>query len=418
MTSRFQFTSSLALPRLLFRQNGFSLVELMVGVTIALIALLIITTVVINAGQQNKTTISGSDAQTTGAVASYVIERDLRMAGGGLIFPADLALASDAFCEVHAFHANEAFILSMAPVIINTQTDGSDVITVFYGNPSAGSGFSTASLAVTYTNTPTPPPSFPLNNNGVGFGPGDLFLVAPVSNATSLIGDDRPDCFMGENTAAINASPLTTNGTYVLERIAGTSQITPQYNRANGALPTSLVFSGGATGTADVVFNLGGHPGLDAQDRLTCDMGDCAVNRTYAITNNQLTMTENLLAPTRRVAWPIADNIVMLRAQYGKDTNADGTVDTWDSTLTDGVTNANGDVGVGVGDELWSQWNQVRAMRFAVVARSKTRDPAMVTATPLTLWTGETWALNDEARHYRYRVYQTIVPIRNNMWRQ
>ena len=213
----------------------------------------------------------------------------------------------------------------------------------------------------------------------------------------------------------------TPNGTYSLVRGATTLTFTPRYNRLAGS---PVTFSGGAAGSADMVFNLGNRPSRDAQNRLGCDIGDCAVNRTYGVAGNQLTMTENLLAPALRTPWPLADNIVMFKAQYGKDTNADGVVDTWDTTLTDGVTDGNGDGGVGLGDELWSQWNRVGAIRFAVVARAQTRDGDLVTPATLTLLPAiaatpaVTWTLTTEQRHYRYRVYQTVVPVRNRLWSQ
>lgn len=412
------------------RQRGMTLIELMVGATVAIIALLMITSVVLTASRQNKTTVTGSDAQTTGAIASYLLERDIRMAGNGLAFPSDVA-APTAICEIQAHDIGspddpattgvdesrpaENFGISMTPLLINANASGTpDTITVFYGNPSSGGGFSTASLNTYNPGTPT---SFALNNGGISFAPGNLFVVAPVANVVSQVGDARPDCYMGENVAAANASPLlsTAGGTYALVRGASVLNFSPQYNIATGS---PVTFTGAAAGTGDMVFNLGNRPSRDAQNRLFCALGDCAVSRTYAIVNNNLTMTENLLGPGMRTAWPVASDVVMLKAQYGKDTNADGIVDTWDATLTDGVTDANGDSVVGVGDELWSQWNVVRAIRFAVVTRSKTRETALVTASPLTLWTGNTWTLTDEQRHYRYRVYSTVVPVRNNLWRQ
>jgi type IV pilus assembly protein PilW len=407
--------------RVLPAERGMSLVELMVGIAVAMISILVVMSTVITAQQQNKTTIGGSDAQTSGTVASYMIERELRMAGSGLNFPFSVTLNSDAFCEIHAHFAGDDFTLSMIPVGITSQADGSDAITVFYGGTSSGSGLPNSSLASTYDNSAGVSPTFPLNSNGIGFGPGELFLVAPVVDGANQIGDDRPDCFLGENTAAVDTSPLTTSGTYLLPRVSGDQQI-PQFDRRNvsglpdGGLPLAttgvfvgqpLRFNGGAIGVSDIVFNLGGRPEADAQNRLTCAMGDCAVNKTYAISGGRLTITENLLPPALRTAWEVADNIVMLRAQYGKDTDDDGVVDAWDASL-----NAGGPMA------LWSEWNQVRAVRMAVVARSKTRDPAVVTPATVALWPGTNWTLPDmEARHYRYRTYQTIVPVRNNLWR-
>lgn len=68
---------------------------------------------------------------------------------------------------------------------------------------------------------------------------------------------------------------------------------------------------------------------------------------------------------------------------------------------------------------------RVRALRIAIVARSIQYEKEMVSPATLTLW-GEVDAANDDAspvraltdeqRHYRYKVYTTIIPIRNLIW--
>lgn len=63
---------------------GLSLVELMVGLVIALVISLIMFNVFIVAEGQRRTTASGSDAQQSGAIASYLLERNLRMGGSSL----------------------------------------------------------------------------------------------------------------------------------------------------------------------------------------------------------------------------------------------------------------------------------------------------------------------------------------------
>jgi type IV pilus assembly protein PilW len=131
---------------------------------------------------------------------------------------------------------------------------------------------------------------------------------------------------------------------------------------------------------------------------------------TYAVNaNNELTMTSR---QTQFQPVAIGEHIVMLRAWYCKDTlNATpSTINTCDQTVP--VTPA--------------AWRQVIAVRFAVVARSPTRESGQVSNASLQLWpdmtlasgvvAGQTMALSDEQRYYRYRVYGTLVPIRNMIW--
>ena len=105
----------------------------------------------------------------------------------------------------------------------------------------------------------------------------------------------------------------------------------------------------------------------------------------------------------------VATSIVQLKAMYGKDATVDNgrTVDTWNT-----VTPANA-----------AEWMQVRAVKVAVLARSGQYEKTPVytpagcttscTSVPFTmanLADGTDW------RNYRYRVYQTTVPLRNMIW--
>ena len=112
---------------------------------------------------------------------------------------------------------------------------------------------------------------------------------------------------------------------------------------------------------------------------------------------------------------------------YGKDTSTpkDGVVDQFDTTTP---TTAD-------------DWSRVLSVRIAVVARSETREKAEVTiADPvwdvgtattvsgtaacstgsarkcLTLTLPKPNTTDTEWRHYRYKVYDTVVPLRNVVW--
>ena len=142
--------------------------------------------------------------------------------------------------------------------------------------------------------------------------------------------------------------------------------------------------------------------------------------RTYSV-NAALTLQTNDLGATTGVglAEELFPHVVKLQAMYGKDTDANGVVDTYDTTTP---TTAAG-------------WAQVLAVRVAVVARSAQYEREVVTsAAPLwNLGTGHTIAgtttcftdskclslglshLTDWD-HYRYKVYDTVIPLRNVLW--
>jgi len=113
----------------------------------------------------------------------------------------------------------------------------------------------------------------------------------------------------------------------------------------------------------------------------------------------------------------IIDDIVDLQAQYGKDTDDNGVVETWNT-----VQPVNG-----------AQWQQVLAVRVAVLARSGNYErpevaggPCEATTTATRPQWGDAGALQDFPTLmvagalpscYKYRVFETIIPLRNMIWR-
>lgn len=63
------------------RQAGFSLVEIMVALVIGMIVTIVITQVMSFYGGQKRTTSGTSDAQTSGTLALYSIQREVQQAG-------------------------------------------------------------------------------------------------------------------------------------------------------------------------------------------------------------------------------------------------------------------------------------------------------------------------------------------------
>jgi type IV pilus assembly protein PilW len=173
------------------------------------------------------------------------------------------------------------------------------------------------------------------------------------------------------------------------------------------------------------VFNLG--------------QGDKLAFHTWSVNNGFLQLSATDMAGSGAAPITIGDNIVSIKAQYGFDTRlgplftpeTSTKVTQWSSTMI----NADG-VGTTAGDR--GDYQRIVALRLAVVARSKTaerpaadgtcsataalpkvfatEEPSGVTAVPINVnvtVTGDTvdW------KCYRYRVFETIVPIRNAAWR-
>jgi type IV pilus assembly protein PilW len=372
--------------------RGFTLVELMVGVTVALIGLLVIAGVLDNANRQKRTTASGADAQTSGAIASHMIETDVRMAGYATNFSDLLG------CEIYGYDEGttpaRSFVFTISPAAIVPGTPNAygtpDNLTITYG--ASDVGFSAPQLTQANNGSNA---NYKVNNR-FGFHEGDLIIaVEPVDrytpNATTfaptLGANGLFDCVLGQVTGVPGTPGQSDNiihnsGNYTN---AVGDNVPARYNKPSG-MGISLT-------TSAKIFNMGPMP----------------INVTYAVTTDSQLTRLNSFSDTAPLS--VAENIVMLRARYGKDTNGDGNIDTWDQTTP---TSA-------------ALWQQVIAINFAVVARSHARETGMVTGASLQLWpsatmpggaviAGPTLPLTDEQRHYRYKVFHSLVPLRNMIW--
>jgi type IV pilus assembly protein PilW len=140
----------------------------------------------------------------------------------------------------------------------------------------------------------------------------------------------------------------------------------------------------------------------------------------YAVRSGNLTTCDFYVSDCTQVAnWAaIANNIVSLRAQYGRDTATgamDGIVDIYDQTTPSGSNTA-------------CAWARISALRLAIVSRSVQYEKTAVTTVAPT-WDGSVvnnpagsaasaidLSGNSSWQNYRYKVFQTIVPIRNISW--
>lgn len=324
-----------------FHQTGFTLVEIMVGLAIGMLATLVIMQVFSVFETQKRTTTGTADAQTNGGIALYNIGREVQVAGYPLM-PAD---DSPLECTTLTFGATG--ITGISPV---TLTDGaSDTITLRYGNSASG-GIPTAITA----------------------------MGAPSANDATV--DNNFGCQVGDITLIVNG---TTCAMSSATDVAGTTTVTL-------ADTTAAIAGAGLSclGTWNEI--------------------------AYAATGGELT----------RNGVPTVAGVVNLQAQYGiSATAASNQITAW-VDATGGTWAA-----PSVADR-----NRIKAVRIAVVARNAKMEPGIVTAacssttaaapTGLCAWEGSiaspapTIDLSADAnwQRYRYRVFETIIPLRNMIW--
>jgi type IV pilus assembly protein PilW len=345
------------------RSRGFSLVEIMVAMVIGMFGIIVMVQVFALSEERKRTTTGGGDAMIEGVMSLYGLQRDIRMAGYGI---GDTKVLG---CNV-LLRAGVT-LNAMAPVTINHasitgQDANTDTLVVVYGNSNSSPQGDVLSAAGNIVPTPT------------FFAANDWVIEAPTRAA---------------------ACALT------LQQVAGVVAVAA----GTGAVVT--LNSAAAMTKGNTLFNLGQTFKVVA----------------YAIRGGNLTLCDYMVndcgsAANNGVAtvWvPIANNIVSLRAQYGRDTTApamDGIVDVYDQTTPAAAAATTG-----------CSWARVSAVRLVLVARSAQFEKTAVT-TVAPEWEGTyltdgvtvanaiDLAGNASWQNYRYKLFQTVVPVRNIAW--
>jgi type IV pilus assembly protein PilW len=373
--------------------NGFSLVEIMVGMVIGLLGIIIITQIFALAEGQKRTTTSGSDAQTNGNIALYTIERDVRQAGYGLSLDAlgcstSTSLAGNTATPLErAPYANGIMVL--APVIL---IDG--------GTNAAGDALPDTLRTLYSTNT-------------VSSLPQKLQFTHAQSDTLGTIGSTF-------NVADLDMVVFQETGKdCALVQVTGAPPTATTFNHNGGQWNNSAILPGAGYATGASVFDLGSM----AFRRYFIDPADDNLLRFQEVNANGNTGSVNAVVA--------ASEIVNLQAQYGQDNGvnngtvpagpyaaSDGKVDSWD-TATPGLVPP-----AGAGTN--AQWQQIIAVRIAILARSgqyEKPDPVLgCTATTVApSWSGGTMAVPPFPNAglpscYRYKMFETVVPLRNVIW--
>lgn len=342
-----------------FSLTGFTLIELMVGLAIGMLATVIIIQVMSVFEAQRRTTSGSADAQTNGGIALHTIGRDVQMAGYPLFPGPDSAME----CAAATLTFGATGITSVSPVTItHGAAAAGDAITIRYGSSSMGG----TPVQISAVDVPTKTVTVGTN---LGCNVNDITLIS-----------NGPTCAMSSVTAvsAAGVAPVTITlenataaaGKANLACLGVWSEITYAVNPATGNLDRTIAVNGAAPATTPSVV---GVASIQAQYGISATAG-----------SNQVTQ------------W----------------VNATGT---WAAPTVD-------------------DRKRIKSVRIAVVARNDKLEMAAVTTacssvnsaapTGLCAWEGDATSpapaidLSADANwaRYRYRVFETIIPVRNVIW--
>jgi type IV pilus assembly protein PilW len=370
-------------------ERGMSLIEILVGIVIGMLGILVIFSVLSVAEGRKRTTTAATDAQMAGAVALFSLERDIKQGGYGF---GTFAVGNPINCTVDAYDVlrgggTQDFDFPLAPALIQQGASGApDTIAVLYGN----TDLIVAGKTFTFSSNSTKATSSTLGGR-TGILRGDVLLLAGTVGGALA-------CQLIEVTANTNADAVTIDhntGTYTPQ--SGLGSATARYNKATGP-----AFTNG------FIYELGSSPRRNL----------------WSIQGGRLVVRDD-------IHWsdadgdggndPVAvyDDIIDLQAEYGVavDSNGDGRLDrigAWTTVAPPDMAS-------------------VYAIRVGLLARSKQAEKGKVTGAAPS-WAGGSFVMRNvdgttdsdpgdatagdanNWRNYRYRAYETLVPLRNIVW--
>lgn len=396
------FSSRIPIPAR--RGGGFSMVELLVSVVIGLLALMFATRLVLSSEQSRQASLGGSDAMQNGMLALFSISNDAGQAGWGLNDPL-IAGCNTVFNDTSGFtlataQRGAATVRPLAAAVIQSNGANPDQLSLYSGSSMSGTG------VLRLTKDYAGESEVVIERVPYGFALDDVILAVPLTAGAA-------NCAL----AQVALNPTLQAGPPSVQKLSIASNTGRRFNAAGGL---GVNYTNGQA----ALFNLGQASKLSFH--------------TWSVASGYLQLRAADLAGASLAPSTVAGNIVSLKAQYGFDMRAGAAftptagmqVDRWSATMLD--ADGNGVIGSA------ADYQRVAALRVAVVARSKNpekpnaagvcgatsvepivfakAEPFGVTPAPVQVHVGVAGDTVDWTC-YRYRVFETIVPIRNAGWR-
>lgn len=369
-------------------QDGFSMIEILVSMVIGLVVTLIISQTVANYEGFKRTTTTGAGAQESGVFSLSTIERDVRAAGWGM------PTADIMACAAYFTYFSNGTIVGPVPnfpqmpvriVDGGTAPGASDAITVLWGTSVR------SNVRDSLLQNVVPIPS---GTSASNLQPATRVGLSGVGGFVWLT-DDGGNCSLVQITASV-ANPADPTTVILSHNPGSASAGQPAYN------------------PPDAYMAANGWPASYGANPRIFDVGTLT-QRTYFLNNGSL-FSQDYFSSTALVE--LNNNVVSVKAQYGISAAGSQVVDNWVSATNGGAGNW--------ANPTATDAKRIKAVRVAVVTRSPLKERVPVgsvacttTTTPPTTWPGGPAVdLSNDAdwRCYRYRVFETIVPLRNVLW--
>ncbi len=404
----------------LSRTRGFSLVELLVAVVIGLIGSIIIFQVYSVFEGQKRSIASGGDASSSLVIAANSVEQAGRHAGYGLNFTSHLGCTAAGWYEQANAAADSGTPFTVRLLPVDMIRDGSgNVTSLIFTRSNSDTSYSVTRIK----------PGFPMADsedvihveNMYGFNKGDvLVLASKQTDGSSVITcavTEVRDLLLPDDNPPGNTIPnrvVHTRGSYTKVEQPGVTFYT-KYNK-QGGLATWTTPPPASPVKPDPVPAIPNNTVAAAQfkfNKLTYIMNvGQAKGGTLGLTQSTFTLNNGQLLENGS---PVGDGIVFMAAQFGTAPTTTATTVVYTNTMPDASTDQ-------------ETWLRLRTVRVALIARVGQYDKDyQVCATPpctLTVWNTAnptnlpaTYTIPDSDIHYRHKIVQLVIPLRNFFWR-
>jgi type IV pilus assembly protein PilW len=360
------------------RYRGFTMIELLIAMLVAVISMLVIAQVMVVNNSYQRSTVGTSDAQTTGALALNTIETEGRMAGFGISNSALLG------CGQLRYYFNNGTGCG-ASCYSSAIDPGSDKPQIVFVPVEIIDGAAGASDTITFT----------MASGAERVIPGSI-----KTSMTSASGDLDMYDVLGYQAGDMIVLSDTALGCTLMQ-VSTVNPATAKISHSYDAVSTPYNPPGAASFSA--------YP----KDSLVINLGRPSVKR-FEVSNGRLqvsnyfTLNPATSAPLfNALPQVLYEQVVNLQAVYGKDTDNDGNVDLYEVTAP----------------ATAAAWAQVLSVRVALLVRSKDQEKPVNgvcdATTSAPTWSGGAFVVPGGLPScFKYRVFETNIPLRNMIWRE
>jgi type IV pilus assembly protein PilW len=324
------------------------MIETMVGILIGMIVIVVIFNILSVAEGYKRATVGASDAQITGLLSQFMAGRDagnggagITMSAGSVATPADLINCNNPGVTPDKLQAGVRPI----PLLISPDP----------GAPGPGT-----------------------SDSFIAFNAGSSHVMWPVDFMPPLPTATGADITV-QSPNGFTVPPPTATVPYWAVAMVNDGSGKCEMVRIVGAVPDATIpATGKVTLTQDLaIATTGSYVAGNPPRLLNLGPQGFATRIRYDVLNDVLNTTDLLVVPPAEpTRVPVAQNVVLMKAQYGVDNTGDGVIDCWTppdaSTCGDFSPNA-------VRTFSLAQLNRILAVRIGVVVRSDEPDLRLLT---------------------------------------